>query len=62
MFVPIGRNTLIFIPMVRRTQQTKATVRQPVTQTEIRIIRYGTLFISILIIIGALISWYDSTH
>ena len=62
MFMQIGNNTLIFIPMVRRNQQTESTVRQPVTQTEIRIIRYGTLFISILIIIGVLISWYDSTH
>lgn len=62
MFIPIGRNTLIFIPMTRSHQKTEQLVGKPMSQTEARIVGYGTIFVLTLIVIGALISWYDSRH
>ena len=63
MFVPIGRNTLIFIPMVRNHQKTEQLVgSKPMSQTEAKIVGYGIIFVLTLIVIGALISWYDSRH
>lgn len=63
MFMPVGRNTFIYIPTVRhRKQQTEALVEQPISPAKIRVVRYGMLFITAMIAIGLLIAWYDSRH
>ena len=63
MFVPVGRNTLIFIPMVRHhNQNTETSVKQPPNQTNSVIIEYGAAFVAVLMFIAILIGWYDSTH
>ena len=63
MFMQIGNNTFIFIPMVRHhNQNTETSVKQPPDQTNSIIIEYGAAFVVILMFIAILIGWYDSTH
>ena len=63
MFMPVGKNTFIYIPMVRNhSNQTEAVVEQPSSSAQIRVIRYGAIFIAAMMVIVLFIAWYDSRH
>lgn len=63
MFMPVGKNTFIYIPMVRNhSNQTEAVVEQPLSLAQIRVIRYGAIFIAAMMVIWLFIAWYDSRH
>ncbi len=64
MFMPVGKNTLIYIPIVRHNNSTQmeATIEQPSSSPQIRVIRYGAIFIAAMMVVWFFIAWYDSRH
>ena len=63
MFMPIGKNTFIYVPMVRNhSNQTEAVVEQPLSPSQVRVIRYRAFFIAAMMVVWFLIAWYDSRH